>query len=212
VLRGGERVQAQELEPATVSRTLRDGRLWRMCLGSGLYVYAQVAVIGYSVLFLHDEHGLSDQSAALVIAAAQVLAVALRIGAGRWSDVRRARAAAGRARLRDRRRRRDHSGAGERPSVVARPVAWRSQAVCPWPGTGLRSPPRRSSPACGEAAPRSASSRRRSPGIGVLSPVVFAFVVGEISWPAAFAVAALFPLAGALALHPLAVRESAGRA
>jgi MFS family permease len=46
VLRGGGRVEARELEPATVSSTLRDGRLWRLCFGSGLFVYAQVAVIG----------------------------------------------------------------------------------------------------------------------------------------------------------------------
>ena len=38
-------------------------------------------------MFLHDEHGLSERDAALVIAAAQVLAVGIRIGTGRWSDI-----------------------------------------------------------------------------------------------------------------------------
>jgi MFS family permease len=44
-------------------------------------------VIGFGVLFLHDEHGLSDSDAALAIAASQVFAVALRIGLGHWSDL-----------------------------------------------------------------------------------------------------------------------------
>jgi sugar phosphate permease len=49
--------------------------------------HAQVAVIDFGVLFLHDEHGLATSDAALAIAASQVLAVALRVGLGRWSDV-----------------------------------------------------------------------------------------------------------------------------
>src|SRR3970282_2838632 len=85
VLRGREPGDA--LEAASVARTLRDGRLGRLSLASGLYLYAQVAVIGFGVLFLHDEHEFSDGDAALVIAAAQVLAVSFRVGAGRWSDL-----------------------------------------------------------------------------------------------------------------------------
>ena len=45
--------------PATLAPTLRDGRLWRLALGSGIYVYAQIAIIGFGVVFLHDERGLS---------------------------------------------------------------------------------------------------------------------------------------------------------
>jgi MFS family permease len=36
---------------------MRDGRIWRLGLGSGLFVMAQAAVIGFTVLFLVDEHG-----------------------------------------------------------------------------------------------------------------------------------------------------------
>ena len=43
--------------------------------------------MGFLVLFLHDDRGFSDGSAAAVLAAAQVVAGALRIGVGRWSDV-----------------------------------------------------------------------------------------------------------------------------
>jgi sugar phosphate permease len=85
VLRG--RDGSEGIEVSSVAATLRDRRLWRLCFGSGLYLYAQVAVIGFGVLFLHDGRGISEREAALVIAVAQVLAVALRIGAGRWSDI-----------------------------------------------------------------------------------------------------------------------------
>jgi hypothetical protein len=40
-------------------------------------------------------------------------------------------------------------------------------------------------------------------GVGVVSPIVFAAVVSEASWPVAFAVAALLPLVGVWALRPL---------
>lgn len=76
-----------ELEVESVVRTLRDRRIWRLSIVSGLYVYAQVAIIGFGVLFLHDEHGLDDADAALVIGLSLVLGAASRIGAGRWSDV-----------------------------------------------------------------------------------------------------------------------------
>src|SRR5262249_14846871 len=85
VIRG--RDATEDLEAASVVVTLRDARLWRLSVSSGLYLYAQVAVIGFGVLFLHDEHGLSDSTAALVIGASQVLAVGLRLRAGRWADL-----------------------------------------------------------------------------------------------------------------------------
>ena len=61
------------IEPASVARTIVDGRLWRLSVGSGLYLYAQIAVLGFGVLFLVDEHGFTEQSAALVFAGGQVL-------------------------------------------------------------------------------------------------------------------------------------------
>jgi fucose permease len=56
------------LEPRTIAATLRDHRLWLLCLASGFYLVAQLAVIGFLVLFLHDERGLSDGAAAGVLA------------------------------------------------------------------------------------------------------------------------------------------------
>ena len=52
---------------------------------------AQIAVISFVVLYLHDERGWSDSEAAAVLAAIQVLAVASRIAVGAWSDRVRSR-------------------------------------------------------------------------------------------------------------------------
>jgi sugar phosphate permease len=78
-------------EVDTAPWTLRDRRLWVLSGGSGLYLMAQIAMTGFVVLFLHDVRGLSNAEAGGVLAAAQVLAIGLRIGAGRWSDRARAR-------------------------------------------------------------------------------------------------------------------------
>jgi MFS family permease len=163
----------------------------------------------YGVLFLHDEHGLSDQAAALVIAAAQVLAVALRIGAGRWSDVIQARVRPLRllgAAI--------AVGVGITAALSGGPLwllvpslALAGGLSMSWNGLAFT------------AAAELAGARRSGAaigfqqttlaGLGVVAPLVFAYVVSGVSWRAAFGLAALFPLAGALALRPLAVRESA---
>lgn len=85
-----DRPRDGKLEEA-VPWTLRDRRLWLLSVASGFYLVAQVALTGFLVLFLHDARSLSTGEAALVLAVAQVLAVGLRIGAGRWSDRIRAR-------------------------------------------------------------------------------------------------------------------------
>jgi sugar phosphate permease len=78
---------AEEPEPWT----LRDRRLWLLSSGSSLFLVAQIALTGFLVLFLHDARGLSTGEAAAVLAVAQVIAIVLRIGAGRWSDRARER-------------------------------------------------------------------------------------------------------------------------
>jgi sugar phosphate permease len=75
------------LEPRGLGVTLRDRRLWLLCGASSLYLVAQIAITGFVVLFLHDEHGFSPGEAAAVLAGVQVLAIGLRIGLGRWSDL-----------------------------------------------------------------------------------------------------------------------------
>ena len=125
---------------------------------------------GFVVLFLHDEHGLSERDAALVIAVSQVLAVGIRIGIGRWSDVIGSRigplrqvgvvvavslgvvvCACGRA------------------AWLLVPATRCRRCVCRWPGTRLRSrsPPRspdgRSGAAIGIPADGAVRDRDRRP-------------------------------------------------
>jgi sugar phosphate permease len=79
-------VRDEELSGDAVPWTLRDSRLWILCSGSGLYLTAQIALTSFLVLFLHDEHGVSQTAAAAALAMLQVGAVATRISAGRLSD------------------------------------------------------------------------------------------------------------------------------
>jgi sugar phosphate permease len=65
---------------------LRDRRVYRLAGASGLLVASQAAVVGFVVLFLHEERGLAEVAAGAVLAAVQVVGVALRISAGWWSD------------------------------------------------------------------------------------------------------------------------------
>ena len=65
---------------------MRDARIWRLGIGSGLFVMAQVGVIAFVVLFLHDERGLSFTEAAYVLAAIQIASAVARIVIGISSD------------------------------------------------------------------------------------------------------------------------------
>jgi sugar phosphate permease len=76
----------QESAPAPLLRALRDRRLLQLCGGSALLVVAQVSILGFTVLFLHDERGFSTAAAAAVLAVMQVLGGVLRLASGRWSD------------------------------------------------------------------------------------------------------------------------------
>ncbi len=78
---------AEEDAAAAGATPLRDPRLWRLSVGSGLAVAPQVCVLGFAVLLLHEHRGLSTGRAAGVLAAAQLLGVGARIAAGQWSDV-----------------------------------------------------------------------------------------------------------------------------
>ena len=50
-------VRDAELEGDAVPWTLRDSRIWTLSVGSGLYLFAQIALMSFVVLFLHDVHG-----------------------------------------------------------------------------------------------------------------------------------------------------------
>jgi sugar phosphate permease len=82
-VRGGS---GGEAELAAVSRPLHDPRMWLLGTGTGLFLVAQIAIISFVVLFLHEHRHVSKYAAGAVLAAIYVLAVAARIGSGRISD------------------------------------------------------------------------------------------------------------------------------
>ena len=200
-LRGRE--SGDGLEAESILGTLRDGRLWRLSLSSGLYLYAQVAVIGFGVLFLHDEHALTDSAAALVIAASQVLAVGLRIGAGRWSDLLGSRVVPLR-----------RVGVAVAASLALTALLAGGPLVLLVPALAVAGGFSMAWNALSFTAAAELAGAARSgasigfqqsvlSGLGVLAPVTFAATVSVGSWPLAFFVAALLPLVGSVALRPL---------
>ena len=201
VLRRGEPGDAVEV--LSLARTLADGRLWHLCLGSGLYLYAQLGVIGFTVLFLHEEHGLSDGDAALVVAVAQVLAVALRIGVGRWSDLVRSRvrplrmvglavaaSVVATAAL-----------AGGPVSLLAVTLAVAGALSMAWNGLSFAA----AAELAGSGRSGAAIGFQQTvlSAIGIVAPPLFAATAAGLSWGAAFLIAAVFPLAGWVVLRPL---------
>jgi sugar phosphate permease len=199
-----ERV-VEGVEPEAVPWTLRDGRLWRLSFGTGLYLVAQIAVTGFVVLFLHDERGMSDPAAGAVLAAVQVLAVGTRIGAGRWSDALGTRllpllriglasfATVATVAI-----------ALDAPLIVLVPAFVVAGGLAmAWNGLSLTA----AAELAGEARSGAAIGFQQTALslIGVATPIAFAIAVDATSWRAAFALAALFPLAGVLALRRLRI-------
>jgi predicted MFS family arabinose efflux permease len=173
-----------------VPRTLRDRRLWLLCASGGCYVIAQIALISFVVLYLHDERGWSDSAAAAVLAAIQVLAVAARIGAGAWSD--RVRSRVGPLRL-----------VGVATAITVGLVAAGVVAMS-WNGLSFAAAAEFGGYARSGAA---IGMQQTALGIaGLAAPVVFTALVSTSGWQAAYGVAALFPLAGWALLAPLASR------
>jgi sugar phosphate permease len=75
-----------ELRPTIAP--IRDARLWRLTAGSTLLISVQGAVVGFLVLFLHVERGLSTSAAAGVLAASSVAGGCGRLLLGFLSDRR----------------------------------------------------------------------------------------------------------------------------
>jgi sugar phosphate permease len=187
-------------EVSEAPKVLRDARLWVIGVAGGLYLVAQIAVTGFLVLFFHDERGFSTQEAALVLAVIQVFAVALRIGLGRLSDVRQNRIGllrlvglAGFASLALTAVVLDASDA-----VVVAAFVLSGMLTMSWNGLSFT--------AAAELAGRGRSGAAIGfqqtilSFVGAAAPPAFAAVVDASSWRFAFALGAVFPLAGALLL------------
>ena len=199
-----DRREEAEIAEAAGS-ALRDGRLWRLSCASGLYLVAQLAIVSFVVLFLHDERGWSVGEAAAVLAAIQVLAVGTRIAAGAWSDRVGARVPPLRqiglascvtlalvAALLD----------GPAVGLVLAFVVAGAIAMA-WNGLSFTAAAELADR--GQAGAAIGFQQTALSVIGLGIPVAFAATVSATTWQAAFALAALCPLAGALLLRRLNV-------
>ena len=175
---------------------LRDRTIWRLSGASALIIEPQQCLVGFLVVFLHAERGLSTAAAAGVLAAVNLLGIGTRIGVGRWSDLVRSRVGPFRA-----------IALGCAASValstavltaplgVLVPVLVVMGCVAiSWNGLSFA--------AVAEAAGHTRSGtalglqQTMLAAAGSVMPVAFGAFVGGTSWRAGFAVSALFPLAG----------------
>jgi sugar phosphate permease len=186
-----------EHELGNLARPLRDARIWRLSVGSGLVVAAQTSILAFAVLFLHGERGMSIGAAAAVLAVMQVLGAGLRIASGLWSDRVGARigpllqlcfALAVSLAV--------SAALTEAPLAVLLPVLVAAGALSlSWNGLSFT--------ATAELAGRARSGaalglQQTALAVAAAStPPVFASVVEAGSWGIGFGLAALLPLAGA---------------
>ncbi len=190
-----------------LARPLRDPRVWRICIASTFYVTTQLSLIGFFVLFLHEQRGVSTAVAAAALAATQVLGGIARIAAGRWSDRLRMRivplrlialalalsVAASAVLL-------------ETPLWLLVPVlVVAGTFALAWNGLAFTATAETAGRARSGAALGLQQTFLSAGAIG--APIAFAAIVHHGSWRLAFALAAASPLVGYVLLSPLAERR-----
>jgi sugar phosphate permease len=192
---------------AVSSQPLRDPRIWRICVGSLFYVLPQLSLLGFFVLFLHDNRGVSTGLAAGALAVTQVLGGVARIAAGRWSD---------RLRMRIVPLRRVAIGMAVSVAVTTALLGAPNWLLVPllvvattftlsWNGLSFAAAAESAGPARSGAAIGLQQTFLAAGGL--VAPIAFGVVVHHASWRAAFAVAAISPLVGYAVLSPLAERR-----
>jgi sugar phosphate permease len=198
-------------ELGDVTRPARDPRMWLLASGSALYLTAQIAVTGFVVLFLHEHRDLSAHSAAALLAGINVAGIGARIAAGRWSDRRGTRLAPlrviGLALV---------AGTAVVAALVDAPLAVLLPALAvagvlglAWNGLSFTAAAEAAGPARSGAA---LGFQQTALGVMVaLVPPGFAAVVAASSWRVAFALAAVGPLLGVVALRNVPEATSAER-
>ena len=192
-------------ELGDVTHPLKDPRIWRLAIGSGLILGAQICILGFLVLFLHGERGLSTAEAGAVLAITQIFGAALRIAAGRWSDHVHAR-------MRPLRQLATTLAVSlavtalllDAPLVLLLPAFVVAGALSlSWNGLAFT--------ATAELAGRARSGAAlgfQQTALSVASTgaaPLFALVVDASSWTVGFGLAALFPLAGLAVMRQLTI-------
>jgi sugar phosphate permease len=192
----GLREAPAEEELDDLVHPLKDERVWRLSIGSGLILGAQACILGFAVLFLHGERGLSTAEAGAVLAVTQVVGGLLRIGAGRWSDYVRVR-------LRPLRQ----LATALAVSLVVTAILTNAPLALLLPALAVAGALSLSWNGLSFTATAEIAGRARSgaalgfqqTALSVAStaaPPVFAAIVDAGSWSLGFGLAALFPLAG----------------
>lgn len=202
---------ARTPELGDVTRPAHDPRMWLLAGGSALYLTSQIAITGFVVLFLHEHRGLSTHAAATILAGINVLGIGARIGAGRWSDRVRRRLgpmrAIGLALT---------AGTAAVAGLVDAPLGALVPAVTvcgvlglAWNGLAFTAAAEAAGPARSGAA---LGFQQTALGVMVaVVPPAFAAVVAASSWRVAFALAAVGPLLGIVALRRVPEATPAGR-
>ena len=194
---------AEKEELHDLVHPLKDERVWRLSIGSGLILGAQACILGFAVLFLHGERGLSTAEAGVVLAATQLVGGALRIAAGRWSDHVRAR-------LRPLRQ----LATALAVSLVVTAILTNAPLALLVPALAIAGALSLSWNGLSFTATAELAGRARSgaalgfqqTALSVAStaaPPVFAAIVDAGSWSLGFGLAALFPLAGLAVMRGL---------
>jgi sugar phosphate permease len=188
---------------------LRDPAIWTVSLGSASVVLAQISLLSFIALYLHEERGWSVTAAALALAAVQLGGAVARVAAGVWSDRTGSRlrplrlialwsaiALAAAAALLD------------GPDALAA-AGLAVAAVLTMAGNGVSfaavaemTGPDRVGTALG------LQNTVLAVAVAVASPL-FGAMVGLVSWTAAFAITATFPLVGWWLLRGLEARRTA---
>jgi sugar phosphate permease len=191
---------------------LRDRRLWRLAAGSGMLVVAQASILGFVVVFLHDEHGWPVAAAAAVLGAIQVAGSVMRVVAGRWSDRRDERvapmllvASASSVLLLAAAALTHAPGVFLAPALIGAGVLAMS-----WNGLSFTAAAEMSGRTRAGTA-ISVQNTVLSAG-GALAPMAFAALVVATSWPVAWTALTAFQLGGVLVLAPSVVEERHRRA
>ncbi len=204
LLRSPARKARTTTEPLELTAPLRNRRIWLVSSGSALIIVGQTATMSFTVLFLHEGRGFTTGSAALVLAASQVLGGGFRILAGHWSDLlgsrivplRRLALAVTASLL-------VVGVLAQAPSLALVPVLIVAGGIgLSWNGLSFV--------AAAEMAGTRASGaalgfQQTMLGVaGIVTPIGFAALVSGTSWRTAFLVAGVFPLLGWGVFRPLA--------
>ena len=186
---------------------IRDPRIWRLSAASALMIVGQVGVTSLLVLYLYDQQGWSASTAALALGSLQLSAAAARIAAGRWSDVRDERirpfrglaTAAGALLL-------AAAALVAAPAAIGVPVLLAGGlAAMSWNGLSFTAAAEISGRRqAGKAMGIQNTSMRV---VAVAVPVGLGALAEAFSWPVAFVLMGLAPLAARWLLHPLVADE-----